>query len=291
MSTRLRLALLAVLLGGPRCQLPEAGSADAATDVAGDVVEDVIDGAADADDASDAGLDNDATPDAGFSPLDVSGLALWLRADLGTTLQNGVSIWADSSGSQDPNKDLTQISTGAQPTYNSADPSYNGHATVAFSKSASQTLASGTWLVPVKQPLTIFVVANFDGSASTQMLALSKGNGFIELFCNDGKPGAGIYAGSFLYGNAGPSGQPQVYGAVFAGTSSAVFQSALTPTGTGSVFPDYLVTDLTLGTIANSAFLNGKIAEVTVYAGIVAGNDLTALMSYFGTRYGIPIGP
>ena len=50
-----------------------------------------------------------------FVPTNLPGLALWLRADLGITLDDGnVSGWADQSGN---GNSFTQLTTAFQPLY------------------------------------------------------------------------------------------------------------------------------------------------------------------------------
>lgn len=68
---------------------------------------------------------------AAFLPTDLANLVLWLRSDLGVTLNGAdVSAWADQSGE---GNDAAQGTASDQPTYNASDAAFNGHPTVPFS--------------------------------------------------------------------------------------------------------------------------------------------------------------
>lgn len=91
-----------------------------------------------------------------FSPADLRP-ALWLRADLGITLNSGnVSAWADQSGN---GRHLTQGTMGAQPAYATTGGPANG-ATVALD-TAHYLVGSGvasTWAFLHASALSLFVV-------------------------------------------------------------------------------------------------------------------------------------
>jgi hypothetical protein len=110
----------------PCCALPEVGLSTDAT--APDVEQE---GAADAIDETDASLDSSSEEtafDAGFLPLALPNLTLWLRADLGITASNNiVSVWTDQSPN---NNDAKQTKSGRQPTLLAA--ALNGQPAVSF---------------------------------------------------------------------------------------------------------------------------------------------------------------
>jgi len=60
-----------------------------------------------------------------FSPLDIVGASLWLRADLGITISTGVSAWADQSSAGNI---FVQGTAGNQPNYTTN--AYNGQPAV-----------------------------------------------------------------------------------------------------------------------------------------------------------------
>ncbi len=66
-----------------------------------------------------------------FSPTDIAGCVLWLKADAGITMDgaNRVSVWADQSGNSN---DATQATGARQPLYVAADADFNSFATVEF---------------------------------------------------------------------------------------------------------------------------------------------------------------
>lgn len=63
-------------------------------------------------------------------PSHIHGLVLWLRSDLGITLNGSdVSAWADQS---EADRDVTQGTTNQQPTYSAADGNWNGKPSLDF---------------------------------------------------------------------------------------------------------------------------------------------------------------
>ena len=69
-----------------------------------------------------------------FSPGNLSGLSLWLKADAGVTLSgSNVTAWADQSGNG-----RHASSVDVDPTYNSSD--LNGKPTISLSSVADHRL-------------------------------------------------------------------------------------------------------------------------------------------------------
>jgi hypothetical protein len=67
---------------------------------------------------------------AAFSPTDLANLVLWLRADLGITLNSGnVSAWADQAGA-DAAHDVSQGTAGNQPPWVASDSAANNRPSV-----------------------------------------------------------------------------------------------------------------------------------------------------------------
>jgi hypothetical protein len=120
-----------------------------------------------------------------FSPTLISGCALWLRADLGTSISTGVSAWADQSGVGDANRNYEQSTGSAQPTLNAHDAAYNGQATLSFLPSSSQCLlATGAFSPTVPSPFTVFIVGNDDGVVTSTEVVFGE-TGITYMECGD----------------------------------------------------------------------------------------------------------
>lgn len=78
---------------------------------------------------------------AGFSPTDIDGAVLWLRADLGVTLDGSgnVSAWADQSGN---GNDVTQTSASSRPSYDDSVEALGGQPAIHKISGTSGTLES-----------------------------------------------------------------------------------------------------------------------------------------------------
>ena len=72
-----------------------------------------------------SGSETGFTPSPVFSPLDIAGASLWLRADLGIIVATGVSAWTDQSGNGNV---FIQAVPGNQPNYTTNV--YNGEPAV-----------------------------------------------------------------------------------------------------------------------------------------------------------------
>lgn len=91
---------------------------------------------------------------ASFTPTSLSGCVLWLRADLGVTLNGStVSAWADQSGS---GNHVSQGTAANQPTFTANDAACGNKATVAFD-GTNDVLTSTNSVVSGNADHTIFL--------------------------------------------------------------------------------------------------------------------------------------
>lgn len=257
-----------------------------------------------------------------FDPKSVTGLALWLKGDVGVTA-NGtqhVSVWADQSGNAN---NATETRDGLQPTLVAAG--INGLPSIHFASAPCQTCSSG-----------------FQGNdlliADSATLEWGTGDFLVEVvarYTNDAKSATHDAFGALyiaIYGppNAATSGFG-LYGNVFAepgdlATSTAIEsfvwgQPPATSSGSGynndaaHVFAIQRVgtaltvrvdgaatgtqniasTDLgknggRLGGCENAQAqrLEGDIAEVIAVQGTLKGSDLAGIEGYLKSRYATP---
>lgn len=235
-----------------------------------------------------SGLRNGGSVSA-FNPTKLSGLELWLRADLGITLNVGnVSQWNDQSGKGDANRNHAQGTAANQPLYNTTDAGYGGRSTITFDN-ANDGLQSGNWSVAPPQTGTLFIVGNSDGAATNRNFFGDKG---ALQYCLYQDAGAGMmYFQSAGLALGGDSTSKHVFGIDMNGATTKIFRDQVTANVTGNSGA-VAIAATTVGALTATTFpLNGKIAEVIVYSTRLAAADFNQVMNYLGARYGVTIGP
>lgn len=219
-----------------------------------------------------------------WTPKSISGLKLWLRADLGTTIATGVSVWADQSGN---GNNVTQGTGSKQPTLNATDAAYNNKSTLSFASASAQCL-QGTFGVAVAQPYTLFVVANNGRAGVQSYFDGSTAGGRCETY-NDATTDK-IYGGTAFLSVADNSTSPRVMTYEMNGASSKIYVSSNTAAGTGDPGSNTLA-GATIGAAFDQASdaLNGKVAEVLLYTSVLSAANQATVRAYLGGRYGITI--
>jgi len=210
-----------------------------------------------------------------FSPLTIPGLMLWLRADLGVTLNSGnVSAWADQSGQ---GNNATQGTGADQPPLVSSG--IGGQASLSFNGS-SQFIKTGT-LSAI--PQTEFVVAM--SNITSGGYATSDGTPAAHsLFVNNSASvKMGTAGGSLITALTNPL-NPHMYCGLFNGSSSVVYVDAVPTSGTMS---NETNANLYIG--VGSSLWNGQIAEVIYYSGQLTSAQIQQVFVYLSGRYNIPL--
>src|SRR4051794_1826732 len=109
---------------------------------------------------------------AAFSPTDVSGLKLWLKADAGAYSDSGTTLcanndtvkqWNDQSGNSN---NVTQVTSGKRPTYKTGI--QNGQPVLRFD-GVDDFLQMGA-NPAMNGELTVFVVVNANAPSSTVVI-------------------------------------------------------------------------------------------------------------------------
>jgi hypothetical protein len=244
-----------------------------------------------------------------FLPTQIPGCALWLRADLGTTLVGSpgsqtVSQWNDQSGSGDAAKNLAQGTTTRQPSYSAANGLLNGQATLTFVAANNLFMTSGAWASVLGQPTTWVVVArNVETGTSTEYLL--DGNdtthGQAIEFAATSPPAVTIFANgtALTWSNAGASWNPNakaLLGEWNGSTSNIYFNNFTTASVSGTVGGGTAgaQASMTLGShnqaSGGGSNWDGDVAEIIAYSGILAPKDKSRLRNYLNGRYGLSIG-
>lgn len=222
-----------------------------------------------------------------WTPKAISGLALWLRADMGVTIGTGVSAWADQSGTGDANKNVTQGTGGLQPAFTASNGSYNGRPTIDFT--GSQLLRSGTWAASLSQPFTRLVVGHGANDATNNYF-MDNITGTQCAIIADNGANLQLYDGAALPAGITPSA-PQAIVTVDNGASSKIYANAHTARNSGAAGAG-IITGTTIGNYqGGGAFaLTGSIAEIAVWSRALSQSEIDRLLTYAGDCYAITIG-
>jgi len=218
--------------------------------------------------------------EASFVPTNLPGCVLWLRADLGVTL-NGttVSAWADQSGN---GNNVSQSTGSAQPTFNNVDSSYNGKSTFSFVSANSQAL-TGTFTKT--QPFTIVLVGHSTNSLlNDEFIFGGSGVGIWTASISDEVTS---YAGSVLAAANGTAGTPALMAATFNGATSALYVNSSTAVASGNIGTNNMSSISIGGENSQAHFLDGKMAEVLIYTGALSAAQVNTLFAYLNNRYWI----
>jgi len=227
------------------------------------------------------------SPSPVFSPLDIPGIALWLRADLGITLATGVSSWADQSGN---GNNVTQATGSKQPTLVASDGNFGGQASLSFLGSSSQFLASATWGTSLGSPSTWYVVARTTTAATTYFMdgqAVGNRNAILQ----NGSQTA-LRGGVTVYPTVTCSslGTASVFCFVMNGSSSIIYQNSSSgPLGTALAMGTGSMLGMNVGITYDSTSnpLTGSIAEIAGYSGAHTVAQVAQFFAYATARYGV----
>lgn len=229
-----------------------------------------------------------------WTPLQLgSSLALWLRADLGVTLNGAtVSAWADQSGN---GRHATQGTAARQPTYNATG--IGARQSIDFSAS--------TWLTPTMASaagdFTIFIVHLPDGITGTgggtgqYFLDFQTGRLVIAHLSSTVSGSGGYYDVAFRTVAAASGAQVLAFRLNSTGGNSASIRRDGTTILSGKSY-----TQRALGGVQSigadyphvpttSGQYYGKISEIVICSGNLTDANTQAVERYMGARYGITV--
>lgn len=220
-----------------------------------------------------------------FSPLDISGLALWLDAS-DTSPSNiqqtsgSVNQWNDKSGNGNHATQGTGVNqpiTGTR-TINSLNVlDFDGSNDFLDIKSGIYNISNGD--------NTLLCVCFSDNTAVNQAIFRETNYRFSYLASGTQllfQNGAGSLT---TVGSAGSIASPRILTARRSGTDLNInLDSGISSTGTGATSAS--VTQLRLGT-AGFDFWNGVFAEVIFYNSSLSATDLNKVGNYLAAKWGI----
>lgn len=213
-----------------------------------------------------------------WSPTDIGDLVLWLRGDLGITLNaTDVAAWADQSGH---GNHVAQASGPIQPLFVASDANLGGRPSVLFNGSGDLLIMTNSvtlaWVAFVcRHPSTTWPTSNVLASADTtaaNSIFLIGESGTANWLTAGGATmtGTRVRNGVTTSAALGTANQPFLY----------EFTPA-TPNGGTTVIGNY-------GNVATFGFA-GAIAEVFGATSVPNAATLTALRAYVSALYGFAI--
>lgn len=230
----------------------------------------------------------------GFSPLDVAGCQLWLKADAITGLANDdpVSTWADLSGlGHDAAQTLTQ-----RPIYKTGI--LNGLPVVRFQ--GTNDCMKGVLSVTATT-CTVFATMAINSSSNSGARVLSLGlantNDYTGVNYVMALARSGTTTTMFSYRNGAKSGVTISYGTFavltskYDGTNHTMYKDGVAGTPVSST-GTFVVSDYKIGSSLNEAdtsWFNGDLLELLVYSTSLSTGNQQAVEDYMGGRGAITI--
>jgi hypothetical protein len=223
-----------------------------------------------------------------FTPTDIAGAVLWLRADLGITeAGSGVSVWADQSGN---GNDFAQGTDANRPVLNAAGWS-NGLPTVDFTRATPHWMTHSGNIIS-GHDVTGFGVVALESTGITQDL-LGFQPGVLGILAVDRTGALAVYDGTAW--RTGSTATTDEVAIAWELDSSAPLIT-LYKNGSAVATPVYDATfNIPATTVALGAMrpaiaaqeLDGKLAEVLVYDRVLADNERDQVFAYLAARYGL----
>ncbi len=236
--------------------------------------------------------DGGAPPPTWAPPDSAVPLLAWYRADLGVTASsNLVTAWADQSGAADANRD--QVAAGGlRPLRTVSDGSFGGKPSIGDNGTTQYLLSGGAWSASPTPPLSVLVVGISTGTSVSFMADATSGDmlwadasGFETLYSTGGGSKHGTVstasACAILYTDDGSGG---------AAAAKLYVNDLSTPADTFTTSWTAATAIDLMKSVAGVGVLSGRMAEVIIWDGVLAG-DLSDLVPYLNiTRaYGLGV--
>ena len=220
----------------------------------------------------------------GFQPTKLPDLQLWLRGDLGITLNGAdVSAWADQSGQ---GNHFVQATEADQPVYDATNSAFNDQATLqgdAVSEhleSVGFTIATAldVFFVADAPPGPVAGIARWGASVATPAYPWNDGNVYIDI-------------GSTVRQTVPAEADVVVPHYLEVISTSAEWTARITgvekfTTGTNTFAWDAGVPRL-FSSAAGDTYWAGTIAEVIAYDRKLSAAERAEVEAYIGARYGL----
>jgi hypothetical protein len=216
-----------------------------------------------------------------FSPDDIAGLELWLKADTLVLSDNDpVATWTDSSGN---GNDVTQGTAGTRPLYKTAI--QNGLPVVRFDGTDDYMIHT---TLNVSQPGTVFIVGKtLAGEGNTRFMD-GETTGTDRWIFGTSSTNADyqIYAGTSV-DTGTPDTAFHYFTVVFNGASSAGWVDAVSLFAS-NLGAQNLASGITVGAGQNGdENLTGDIGELLLYDSELSAPDRASVEAYLAAKWGL----
>lgn len=223
------------------------------------------------------------TKQAGWTPLDIPNLWLWLSADaLGLSDGNAVSAWADRSGN---GRDFGQATGDNQPTYQTNVQS--GLPVVRFD--GTNDLLTSDATQSLAQPCTYFFVASRTGNLTAFNVLLTQSTETLAAGFDNTADEWYTYDGTTIRTRAGTSNAFHILTAQFGANGDLMRTDGTQST---VVLADVDATTLTFdigATNAAGAPLAGDIGEMIVYNALLSAAQIGTVETWLSGKWGITL--
>jgi hypothetical protein len=234
-----------------------------------------------------------------FSPTDLSGLSLWLKADAGVTLSGpNVTGWADQSG----NGNNASANSGQEPTFASSFSNskpaieFNGTTQVMQIADANSLdfLTTSSFIVikylgqGTGNNIVYFKNANAGSPADPAMYGLIGSNGEERVSFSFNVGGWSDYETSISINNS----IPKILSMTSNGTSQNIYSNG-TISNNFSIIGDIATSTGTLQiggynqSFDAAEYFYGRIAEIIMYNRAVTGTERQQVETYLNAKYAI----
>lgn len=237
---------------------------------------------------------------AAFSPLDISGLALWLDASDASTLfqaSNGttpatadtdvVGYWGDKSGN---GRHVTQGTTANKPLLKLAQ--QNGLNTVLFD--GSDDFLSYAGVAAAVDTFTAFYVIRPTGLVANRRIAFSIGTGTNGIsFSSSGNTAGriGLLFSAVAWADtttAYSSGQPYIVSVVRTGGITTMRANGAQLSPTFNSVPVTATTSTAVGKqLTANVVMSGDICELILYSTALSTSDIQTVSAYLDTKWAV----
>lgn len=221
-----------------------------------------------------------------FLPTQLSGCVLWLRSDLGITLNgSSVSAWADQSGQ---GNSASQGTGANQPTYISSGGG-GGRPYLQFTQGGTQQIGGS---LNLSEPLEYFVAARTTSSSPSTTAVLMNWISSGNLVNCTLQVSASLNIEQFNASFANPVtvtvNTDLILDSYFNGASS--FLNVNGTTASGSNPGANTGTGYSIGNQGSGASFawGGFVYEVAAYNRTMLSTERTQVMHYMATLYGVP---
>lgn len=224
----------------------------------------------------------------GFVADVVSGLLLDLDPAFGVTLSGSkVTTWVDRKNSQS----FTQATDANRFTYQASGWS-NGRPQLVSSSGASTQMSRATGIVHAGNSFTILAVLNQEGNLSfennTLLVNDVSGLNMVGAHRQEGAKGVGAYDGTaWRIPAPGVLGEQLLVWEIDAGASQIRARRDGAAIGTPQTYDGSWVWTGQVSVCSAHGFLNGKIARILMYQGVLSASALAYVESGLIGMYGL----